>query len=168
MTTPQKNLLNYALTILAKKRFTISEMVRKMEARNRKSPAPISDADLQEILEKLVKSNFLNDRDYAYFYIEGRTNGQYKAVGPLKLRAKLRQKGIDDIHINTALTALNPDEYVLAKSLLSRKIKNLKPSDLREQKTQAKLARFLQSNGFNTDIIYKTLRSLTNSSIEEF
>ncbi len=167
MTTPQKNLLNYALTILAKKRFTVSEMVRKMEARNRKSPAPVSDADLQEVLEKLVKSNFLNDRDYAYFYIEGRTNGQYKPFGPLKIRAKLRQKGIDDLHINTALTALDPDEYALAKSLLSRKIKNLQLSDLREQKTQAKLARFLQSNGFNTDVIYKTLRRLTNSTLEE-
>ena len=168
MTTAQKNLLNYALTILAKKRFTVSEMVRKMEARNRKSPAPICDADLQEILEKLVKSNFLNDRDYAYFYIEGRTNGQYKPVGPLKLRAKLRQKGIDAAHINSALAELEPDEQTLAKDLLSRKIKNLHPSDLREQKTQARLARFLQSNGFSTDIIYKTLRSLTNSSVEDF
>ena len=168
MTTAQKNLLNYALTILAKRRFTVSEMVRKMEARNRKSPAPISDAELQEILEKLVRSNFLNDRDYAYFYIEGRINGQYKPVGPLKLRAKLHQKGIDQAHINAALASLEPDEYNLAKSLLSRKTKNLDPADLCKQKTQAKLARYLQSNGFNTDIIFKTLRSLTKSSIDEY
>lgn len=168
MTTAQKYLLNYALTILAKRRFTVSEMVRKLEARNRKSPAPMSDQDLQEILEKLIKSNFLNDRDYAYFYIEGRTNGQYKPVGSIKIRAKLRQKGIDQAHINAAISQLEPDEYSLAKSLLSRKIKNLQPSDLREQKTQAKLARFLQSNGFNTDVTYKTLRSLINAPIEEF
>lgn len=168
MTTAQKNLLNYALTILAKKRFTVSEMVRKLEARNRKSPSPMSDSDLQEVLEKLVKSNFLNDRDYAYFYIEGRTNGQYKPVGPLKMKAKLRQKGIDAAHINSALAEIEPDEYALAKDLLSRKIKHLTAADLREQKTQARLVRFLQGNGFSTDTIYKTLRTLTNLSIEDY
>lgn len=158
MTAQQKKLLNYALTILAKKRFTIREMVRKLEARNRKSSTPCPDSELQQVLEKLVKSNFLNDQDYAYFFVESRSTGNiYKPIGPHKIRAKLKQKGIDAEHINQAIEQANFDEQSMAIDLLDRKIKSLTPAELKEHKTQAKLLRYLQSNGFTISTCYKAL-----------
>ncbi|MCC6643827.1 regulatory protein RecX [Candidatus Peregrinibacteria bacterium] len=160
MNEQQKKLLNYALTLLAKRRFTIREMVRKLEARNRKSAQPCQDSELQLVLEKLVKSNFLNDQDYAYFFVESRTNGNiYKPIGPHKIRAKLQQKGIDIEHIDQALQQADFNEQQMALDLLERKIKSLDQTVLKQQKVQARLLRYLQNNGFSMNICYKTLQS---------
>lgn len=146
MNSRQQKLLNYCYDLLARRRYSIREMVTRLEARNHKSTDPCSEDELKWILEGLLKANLLNDRDYASFYLESQL--RRKPVGPIKIKMQLRHRGIDEDIIKQVINAAQLDALQLARELLGKKTRLYTAAQLRDQKVRARLLRFLAANGF--------------------
>lgn len=165
MNSNQKKILNYSYDLLARRRYSIREMVKKLEAHNHKLADLCNDQELEEILKALVKANLLNDNDFAFFYLDSQM--RRKPVGKLKIRQQLRQKGIDEKIIAQALNKAELDEVSLARQLLAKKAKSYTVLELKDIKTQAKLLRYLASNGFTSSISYRALKDLCQSHLSD-
>ncbi len=74
--------------------------------------------------------------------------------GAQRVAHELRQKGLSDELINTALPQLKEGEFAAARAVWQKKFAAL-PQD---QKEKAKQIRFLQSRGFSTAVILDVLR----------
>lgn len=166
MNKQQQKLLGYSYDLLARRRYTIKQMITKLDTANQKSLDPLAENFLQEILEHLVKSNFLNDKQYAEFYIDSQI--RKKPIGKLKLKQQLNIKGIPKDIIEQALNTADLNETQLAQAAILRKLGlskltaanspnqqfNLPKLNLNQKQ---KLFRYLQSNGFNSGAIFKAL-----------
>jgi regulatory protein len=162
MNSKQQKLLHYSYDLLARRRYSIREMVTRLEARNHKSADPCSDDELKQILEGLVRANLLNDRDYATFYLDAQL--RRKPVGPLKIRMHLRSKGIEESVISQVVNAAQLDSLQLARDLLGKKTRLYTAAQLRDQKVQARLLRFLAGNGFSAAAAGRALREAVSAS----
>lgn len=152
----QQKLLNYCYNLLAKRRYSIHEITRKLTEYNHKKEDICSEEELKEILEGLVKANLLNDEDYANLYIDSQL--RRKPTGTIKIKMQLRRKGIDENVISKAINLAALDEKVLAMELLEKKTKTYPLKEIKDHKTQARLIRLLASNGFNSGLAYKALK----------
>lgn len=164
MNTRQNKLINYCYDLLAHRRYSIREMVTKLESRNTRLHELCTDLELQEILAALMKANLINDQDFAALYIDSQL--RRKPVGKFKMRQQLRQKGISEEIIVQSLNKAALDEAELATQLLAKKAKLYQPSQLKDPKIQNRLLRFLASNGFNLNTSYRALKKLTSLEIE--
>jgi regulatory protein len=150
----QQKILLYSYDLLARRRYTIKEMIKKLDARNQKMPNPINESELAEIINKLIDSNFLNDQDYALFYIDSQI--RKKPQGIRSLKHNLYLKGIDQEIIDQKINQAALNEFELAKQALDRKhFQNISKLPAKEQ---AKVARFLASRGFPANIVYGLMK----------
>lgn len=180
MNKQQQKLLHYSYDLLALRRYTIREMIKKLEGKNRKSLTPCADSELEEILTSLIKSNFLNDKIFAEFFIDAQI--RRKPTGVMKLKQLLKSKGIDQDVINQAINTAALDEQQLARQLFQKKLQSLRlpkaasidPNALdnylarhlkfeEQAKLKQKLYRYLQSNGFAASTIF----NLVNTEISQ-
>lgn len=111
----------------------------------------MSHNDSEEILAELISDNFINEERYTEAFIRGKMRS--KGWGKLKISYKLKEKQISNYNIDHALKQIGQEEYL---SILEREAKsklkliNSKPD--REKK--ALLMRFLQSKGFENNLIW--------------
>lgn len=157
MNQQQKKLLTYSYDLLARRRYTVHEMIKKLDLANQKATEQLSDELLKEILEGLIKANLLNDREFAEFHIDAQV--RRKPIGSLKIKKQLQLKGVAPELIEKALNAAHLDEVGLAAKALEKKLQlfdiNRGEVDL---KTKQKLCRYLQGLGFKNEVIYGTLK----------
>lgn len=124
------------------------------EARDRLQRAGFSSTVIEDALRDAKERGWLDDADFAKLWVEDRlmTNPR----GPKLLRYELRQKGVDDAHIQQALDEADIDEFALAQDLIERQ----RPRYWRDdpQARERKLFAFLQRRGFNFRVIRDALR----------
>lgn len=77
------------------------------DVRARLKKAEVSEALAEKVIRRLRKSGQINDQTYAVNYVQARV--KHKLYGPLRLRAELRQHGIDESWIDQALKQLSSD-----------------------------------------------------------
>lgn len=109
----------------------------------------------QKIIDKLKENKFLDDFEFAKWWIDQRTRIKPRASKLIKF--ELKQKGIsDEIIKNSELKIENDFEnaLVLAKKRMQR-YKNHTP-----QKIYEKMGRFLSSKGFDYHIIKKVIEKV--------
>ncbi len=82
-----------------------------------------------------------------------------KPVGKIKIKMQLRKKGIDEDMINQAINLAELDEEQLAKELLEKNAKKYSHEQLSDPKIQARIIRFLGSNGFNGSLSYQVFKN---------
>jgi regulatory protein len=122
----------------------------------------VNNVDAERIIQKLIAERFIDDRRYAEAYV--RDKFRFNDWGRIKIGFMLRNKRIPSEIIHLAMEEINEEDYFLKlKELISAKLKTVKSSDKYE--TKAKLYRFAQSKGFESDIIEKVLHSLTLNEI---
>lgn len=102
----------------------------------------------------LIDYNYINDKEYALLYV--RDKMKINRYGPLKIIHALRQKGIKDDYIQTALDR----EY--SKEKVKENIKHIirkKYSDefISQEKNRNKIYRFLSQRGYSNRDIFDTL-----------
>jgi regulatory protein len=108
-----------------------------------------------KILEQLEKENFLNNLRFAETFV--RSKFHLKKWGRNKIAYELRLKKIPDSIISQCLQTIDDDEYRAAiQFLITQKSKELKEKDLFKKKQKA--ARFLISRGFETALVFATLK----------
>lgn len=164
MNSTQNKLIGYCYDLLARRRYSIREMVKKLDLRNARLLEPCTDEELQQILAALLKANLINDNDFADFYISGQL--RRKPIGKLKIRQQLRQKGISEDVIAHSINKATLDESELALQLLAKKAKIYQPSQLRDPKVQQRLIRYLASNGFSPAQSFQALKNISSHSIK--
>ncbi len=100
-----------------------------------------TDADIEEIIGRLVAKNYLNDRHFAEWFIENRF--VKKGVSPRRLEQELVKKGIDRALIDELLSNSARDEASEIKKVIAKKSNKYNAE---------KLLAYLVRQGFSYDL----------------
>lgn len=123
----------------------VTEKLRAMQA---------SDADIEQIVQKLLALDFINQQRYANAFVSDKF--RFNKWGRIKIAHALKQKRVDVACIEQALACIDEDAYKQALELLvSAKIKGAKGTAAQKQ---AAVIRFALSRGFEYEIIKRLLR----------
>ena len=110
----------------------------------------------KNLLNKLKNLKLLDDKKFAQWWVEQRTN--FRPKGKWVLKAELRQKGIARDLIDETIEKLNLNEEKIAINLLEKKIYRWKNMDKNEAK--AKMGQFLARKGFGWNAIRSAIDQL--------
>lgn len=141
---PEINLRTRALQYLARREYSRAELRAKL------LPYIQDGDDVEAVLDELEKRNSLSDERAAAQIVHTKRS----RFGAQRIIRELREKGIADNLINTALPDLKGTELAAAREVWQKKF-GTAPQD---EKEKAKQVRFLQSRGFSMDAIFKVLR----------
>ena len=95
----------------------------------------------------LVDDGLQSDARFVAAFVRSRIN---QGKGPAKIRADLREKGVDDGITEDGIREADQDWYALAVEVRLKKFGAERPADFKEK---ARQMRFLQSRGFEQDQI---------------
>lgn len=111
----------------------------------------IPDIKHEAIINKLIKEKFVDEKRYTGFFVNDKF--RFNKWGKIKIRFALSEKGIKDEHITSALEKIDPTEYYnTIKELLIKKLAGINDTDMYKKK--ARLMRFGQSRGFESDLLF--------------
>lgn len=116
-----------------------------------------ADSDLTlKIIASLKENGFLDDERFSRLYASGKF--RIKQWGKNKIRAELRMRKIHERFIKQALEEINEEDYMnTIRRLVNKKEKSVKGKNPKE-KTQ-KIFHFLLSRGFESDLIWKCIKT---------
>ena len=109
----------------------------------------ISNQDIKNLLDELVKKNWQSDIRFTEQFIFSKKN----KYGLRKVAHELKLRGVDSRLISEELSSVKSEEFLLAKKIWSKKYNHL-PESIEEKTKQI---RFLQSRGIELDLILKIL-----------
>ncbi len=139
-----------AIRLLARRDHSTVELTRKLRQREH------GEAAIEEALADLVSANYLNDERYAELYAEQRMNHGY---GPLSIRSKLAERGIDSHLVQRALKMLQVDWSEQAELAIAKRFSAHDIMDTGQQAT-SRIARSLQRRGFSSSDTLRGLKRL--------
>jgi len=118
----------------------------------------IPEAVIEETLERLRRDGFANDKKFASAWVENRST--FRPRGRRALVLELRQKGIDDSTIESALEDI--DEEALAYEAGQKKARKLRVQEWNE--FRKKVSEFLARRGFSYSVIAPIVMRLWDES----
>jgi regulatory protein len=125
-----------AMDLLSRREHARRELKQKLKKR-------FQDEELiEQQLDRLSEENLQSDTRYAESFLRQRIN---RGQGPMRIRQEMRQKGISDSEIESAMAEEQPDWYALAEATYHRKFGALPPEEIKEK---ARRSRFMQYRGF--------------------
>lgn len=143
----QKTVEAAAVALLARREHSVEELRRKLLAKRH------PEALVAAVIAGLVAKKLVSDARFTGNFVHHHAR---RGQGPIRIRAELRQQGIDDAAIAQSLAQAEVDWTELAVSVRRRKFGSAPPRSLPER---AKQARFLQYRGFDSDQIRAALNS---------
>ena len=114
---------------------------------------------IEAVIARLKEYKFLDDLEFAQWFVKSRTSTKPKAGRIIKM--ELKQKGIDEETIGDL--KLTVDDLDNAKKLVNKKMD--KYEGLKRQELYEKLGGFLARRGFNWDIIKKAIDETIESGV---
>lgn len=106
------------------------------------------------VLAKLKHLGFINDKEFARWWVEQRT--VFRPKGKRAIEMELRQKGVpQEIITNNQLLISNSDERELAKRAVSKKLKVWE--NYPQEIIRKKLSAYLLRRGFSWETIEKVI-----------
>ena len=110
--------------------------------------------DVENIIAELITENFLNEERFAKAFVRGKF--RIKKWGKVKIIQHLKAKRISSPLIKIALREIDLDEYEEnLDTLIQKKIGS--PAGSLNLAEKAKLMRYLQSKGYENDLIFQRL-----------
>ncbi len=147
---PVADLRARALRLLARREHSRAELRRKL------SPHVEEGVDLEALLDDFTKRGWLSEARF----VEQTVRAKARKYGPLKIAHHLREKGIDEAGIESALARARADEgEALAGAWRTRF--GRPPADEAEK---AKQVRFLQQRGFALEAVLRFLRAQSQAA----
>lgn len=128
-----------AMRLLARREHTASELRHKLAGRDHPAEA------VSAALDALAAEGLLSDARFAEVYIESRGG---RGVGPLRLQAELRERGVDEALIADYLDFSDPH---WRRRALAARLKRFGEAPLPDIKERARQARFLQYRGYTAE-----------------
>ena len=136
---------NKALDLVSRREHSCFELIQKLNKR-----FPETMPIIEDVAQKLVTNNILNDERFAEMYLNSRAR---KGFGPKKIEMELSSKKIDSSFITNAIAEY--DSWAEnAENELLKKFKGVKPNDFNSKMKQKQ---FLFNRGFSTQIIEQIL-----------
>jgi len=136
-----------AMDILARREYTRLELNRKLLHR-------IDHHELlEQVLNKLASDGLQSDERFAESYLRFR---RLKGLGPTRIKAELREKGVSENLISEIIYADDPHWLETAKKVLKKKYGDTRSESAEEV---AKRVRFLTYRGFEYDQIEMALNN---------
>jgi regulatory protein len=140
-----------AYSLLARRPHATAELGRKLKERG------YAPKLIEEVTDHLMELGYLDDASFAREWV--RSRGAVR--GPRLLRSELRQRGVKDEAIDTALADLDdPGEAV--RELAEKRLARLR--DEPWERSRAKVAAFLQRRGYGFDVIGPVLDEIKPSA----
>ncbi len=134
-----------AMDLLALRDHSRIELARKLAARGFATDV------IATALDGLERDGLLHVARFVESFVTGRVR---KGQGPVRIRAELAQRGIDDTSIADGLAAAAVDWTELATAVRAKRYGAELPVDFKERARQAK---FLQYRGFEPDQVRAAL-----------
>ena len=141
-----------ALEYLGKREYSYAELSQKLKSYLEEDE---SFETITEILEDFKTRGWLSDARFTEQIVHARSH----KFGSAKIANELREKGVSQELIETAIEQVKENELDNAKEIWRKKFKAIPAS----RDEWARQARFLQSRGFGFDIIKKVLNSTKDS-----
>ncbi len=137
--------------ICSKQEKCCSEIKKKLQSWG------INHQDQEEIIDSLIDDKFIDESRFTPVFV--RDKFRFNRWGRIKIAYHLRQKQIASSIIDTALQEIDEQEYMeTLTDLLQSKLNSLKEED--KYQLKAKLFRFIQGRGFETDLANKIIDKL--------
>jgi regulatory protein len=141
---PAPSLMGRALRFLSRREHSQQELRKKL------LPFAESESELDELLQKLQKQDWLSDDRFA----EGLVRRKSERYGSRRIVEELKQNGIDQDTVSRLKDDLKESDAQRAYDLWQKKFDGLIPVD---QKDRAKQMRYLVSKGFPLDQVSKII-----------
>ena len=106
---------------------------------------------MELVLDELAKAGLQSDARFTESYVDSRVR---RGSGPQRIRAELRERGIDDSLIAETLDLYTEQWWEELRRVHDGKYGSEPPADRKEM---ARRARFLEYRGFPTDLIRQLL-----------
>jgi len=119
---------------------------------------------ISQIIERLKEHKFLDDKEFAKWWIEQRT--KYKPRSDRLIIIELKQKGISEELVKEILSQHSEEaipEVERAKKLIERKVQRLK--GLSKFELTQKLGPMLLRRGFNYDVIKQAIDGVIDEGV---
>jgi len=144
-------LLHKAASYCSISEHCVSEVEEKLSAWG------VSITDKKKIIDKLISEDFINEKRFCIYFVKDKF--RFNKWGKIKISYALKQKGLSNELINSALSTIDEGEYQeMLASILKTKLIGLKFEF--EYEKQGKLFRFAQSRGFENNLIDRVLRTI--------
>jgi regulatory protein len=137
-----------ALRLLAGREHSRQELSRKLLARCGRV------ALVEQVLDRVEALGCLDERRFVEAFIDQRCR---KGVGPLRIRAELRERGVAPVLVEDALEAAGVNWMIQLEVVAERKFGDTAPGDRREL---TRRGRFLEQRGFPPSLIRRYLDRL--------
>jgi regulatory protein len=128
-----------AMNLLARREHSVRELRNKLK---RRFP---DDEKIDEQLSRLVEERLQSDVRFTQSYTRQRITRGY---GPLRVREELRERGVSEADVATAMDEMEIDWCAVAINVMHRKFGTLAAIDLKEQ---ARRHRFMRHRGFTAE-----------------
>ncbi len=110
-----------------------------------------------EIILYLLQNDFLNEERFAKIFVSGKLN--VNKWGRKKIEYQLRTKGVSNRNIEIALATIDDDSYKdILISIATKKVTSINEKNAYQKR--AKLTRYLQTKGFEMDLIVEVVCEL--------
>ena len=109
------------------------------------------DAEIAAVLDALEAERLLSDARFAEAYVHAR---EARGFGPMRIRAELKERGVDDALIEEHLDQDREVVEARAREQHRKKFGSRSPESYNER---ARQARFLQGRGFPNEIIWRVV-----------
>ena len=137
-----------AIKMLTTREHSAFELTQKLTKRE------YSRTIIENLLLDLQTKGYQSDTRFAEAYARQRFD---KGYGPLSIRAKLHERGIDSGLAADALIDLQVDWIDHAVAVIERKFRAEEITSM-EPKIESRIARFLQSRGFSSSVALRALK----------
>jgi len=115
--------------------------------------------DQDNIIQSLIDDKFIDEKRYTGFYV--RDKYKFNKWGRIKISHHLKQKQIPEYIIMEAFESISDELYEEnLKEILSSKLRSTREED--PYKLKAKLFRFAQSRGFESNLILRNIEDLVH------
>lgn len=114
-------------------------------------------SEVEEIIAQLIENNCLNEERFAIRFAGGKF--RMKHWGRKKIQYELRQKGVNNFIINTALKEINEESYLATL----QKLAQTKWTSLRSENNisrQSKTNAYLLQKGYEQSLVSEVINSL--------
>ena len=154
-----KKAKNHALRYLSYRDRSKLEVTQYLEKKEHSHPI------IKQALDTLIELNYVNDQRFALEW--GRYKINKQKLGKSRLYVELLNKGIDKEILESTMAILYEDtsEAELATQCARKKLNSLK--GVEEEKKKRRLIQYLKRRGFSADIIYQSLKNVSETEPQE-
>jgi regulatory protein len=143
--------LSKAMAICSKAEKCISEIETKLQSWE------VTSEDSKKIIKTLIEEKFIDEERYARFFV--RDKFRFNHWGKVKIGFMLKNKRLPSQLIHDALEEIGEEVYLEMLSGILRD-KARKTKFVNEYDKKAKLYRFAQSRGFESEVIGTALKKI--------